>query len=114
MILPEQAVPGLSLQLCLPPAQYFLQVPETDRVIIPFSKGSGIQLHVFKVEHHVQLMGLVSRILHRLPGSHAHALSHGHPVKPRQDFPVHLLQIRMNPGAIGVIGKTVPIGIPLF
>ena len=91
VILPKQAVPGLSLQFCLPPVQHFLQLSQTDRVVIPFSKWSGIQFHMFKMEHHVQFMGLISRILHCLPGSHAYALSHAHPIKPGQDLPVHLL-----------------------
>ena len=63
VVVPEQAVPALPVELRLPAAEDFLQLQERQGRQIPLLLPRHlIQADMLKLEHHIELMGVISRI----------------------------------------------------
>ena len=102
MITPEQAVPGLFVQPCLPPGQNLLQLGKLTLSVRPLiSVFVKIQIHMLELEYHVQLFSVQRRIFQRFFQRHAGAFSHGQRIPAVQDLPAHLLKELMHPRPVG-------------
>ena len=99
MVLPEEAVPALSVESFLPVGKDLLQAHEIKRDHIPlFLPGDLVNLHVFKLKHHGEFgpvrVAVELRALHiRAPG-----FSDRHQAGSVKGFPAHLTYIGMQRG----------------
>ena len=90
VVVPEQAVPGLSRKLRLPGGQDLLEPGEGHLFTVPFPKPAGY-VHMGELEHHIELMAVLPGIATGLLGGHARGLSYGHQIVVGQYLFVHLL-----------------------
>ena len=104
VVVPVQAVPRLAIQTGLPAGLYFFNIRQLPRVFgFPLTALAAVNIHQFKLEHHVQLMAILARVQAGKLRVDVGVLAHRHAVVVAQHTAVHLLQVFMHTGTVGTL-----------